>query len=424
MAFKKRGGNEKQQEIDLEIYFDNSATTRVDDDVIRVMEQVMREDYGNPSSKHMKGVDSERYIRSAASVLAGILKVSEKEIIFTSGGTESNNMALIGAAMANRRKGKHIISTCFEHPSVLEPLKYLEQFICPDGEHFEIQYLHVDPDGHISMEELKSSIRPDTILVTTMFVNNEIGAVQDVAAIGKLIRAVNPSCLYHVDAIQAFGKYPIYPGKMNIDLLSVSGHKFHGPKGIGFLYKNEKVKLNPLILGGGQQKGMRSGTDNVPGAAGLGEAAKIAYRDLQENVEHLTALKDRLIDGLSGYAEEIAASSSGDAKNGHERCYIRVNSKKGSLSAPHIVSATFFPVKSEVMLHALEEKGIYVSSGSACSSNKPGLSGTLQSIGLSAKEADCTIRFSFSKYNTAEEVDFCLEKIRETYEVLRKFTSH
>ena len=402
-AGDERSTADQQQEIDLEIYFDNSATTRVDDDVIRIMEQVMREDYGNPSSKHMKGVDSERYIRSAASVLAGILKVSEKEIIFTSGGTESNNMALIGAAMANRRKGKHIISTCFEHPSVLEPLKYLEQFICPDGEHFEIQYLHVDPDGHISMEELKSSIRPDTILVTTMFVNNEIGAVQDVAAIGKLIKAVNPSCLYHVDAIQAFGKYPIYPGKMNIDLLSVSGHKFHGPKGIGFLYKNEKVKLNPLILGGGQQKGMRSGTDNVPGAAGLGEAAKIAYRDLQENVEHMTALKDRMIDGLSGY---------------------KVNSKKGSLSAPHIVSVTFFPVKSEVMLHALEEKGIYVSSGSACSSNKPGLSGTLQSIGLSAKEADCTIRFSFSKYNTAEEVDFCLEKIRETYEVLRKFTSH
>ena len=410
----------------MDIYFDNSATTRVDDKVIELMEQVMRTDFGNPSSKHVKGVASERYLKDAAGILGKILKVQDKEIIFTSGGTESNNMALIGAAMANRRKGKHIISTCFEHPSVLEPLKYLEQFVCPDGEHFEIQYLPVDHDGHISLEELKKSIRPDTILVTTMFVNNEIGAVQDVAAIGKLIKSVNPSCLYHVDAIQAFAKYPIFPKKMNIDLLSVSGHKFHGPKGVGFLYKNEKVRLNPLILGGGQQKGMRSGTDNVPGVAGMGEAAKNAYQDLSANAEYLTGLKDRLIDGLSVYAQEVetASDSAANPKNRSEGCHIRVNSHKGALSAPHIVSATFYPVKSEVMLHALEEKGICVSSGSACSSNKPGLSGTLQSIGLSAKEADCTVRFSFSKYNTAEEVDYTLEKVRETYEVLRRFTSH
>ena len=410
----------------MDVYFDNSATTQVDDKVIEIMEQVMRTDYGNPSSKHRKGVTSEQYLKDAAGILGKILKVQDKEIIFTSGGTESNNMALIGAAMANRRKGKHIISTCFEHPSVLEPLKYLEQFVCPDGEHFEIQYLPVDHDGHISLEELKRSIRPDTILVTTMFVNNEIGAVQDVAAIGKMIKSVNPSCLYHVDAIQAFAKYPIFPGKMNIDLLSVSGHKFHGPKGVGFLYKNEKVRLNPLILGGGQQKGMRSGTDNVPGVAGLGEAAKNAYQDLSANVQHLTGLKDRLIDGLSAYAKEVEAApdSAGNPKSRAEGCHIRVNSHKGALSAPHIVSATFYPVKSEVMLHALEEKGICVSSGSACSSNKPGLSGTLQSIGLSAKEADCTVRFSFSKYNTAEEVDYTLEKVRETYGVLRRFTSH
>ena len=413
----------------MEVYFDNSATTQVDDRVIEIMEKVMREEYGNPSSKHMKGVEAETYLKQAASVLAGILKVSEKEIIFTSGGTESNNMALIGGAMANWRKGRHIIATCFEHPSVLEPLKYLEKYTCPDGSHFEIQYLPVDRDGHISLKELSASIRPDTILATTMFVNNEIGAVQDVSAIGRIIKEKNPGCLYHVDAIQAFGKLPILPRKMNIDLLSVSGHKFHGPKGVGFLYKNEKVRINPLILGGGQQKGMRSGTDNVPGIAGLARAAQIACEDLAGKAAHMTSLKDRLTGGLEAYAEQVRASEAGDPANDNKKgrntpAYIRINSRKGTDSAPHIVSATFYPVKSEVMLHALEERGIYVSSGSACSSNKPGLSGTLQSIGLSAKEADCTIRFSFSDENTQEETDYVLEQIREVYGVLKKFAPH
>ena len=402
----------------MEVYLDNSATTKVDDSVINVMEKVMREDYGNPSSKHQKGMDSEKYLKEARTKLAGILKAAEKEIIFTSGGTESNNMALIGAALANQRMGKHIISSCFEHSSVLEPLKYLEKYVCPDGESFHVTYLPVDQDGHISIEDLKRTMTPQTILVTTMFVNNEIGAVQNITEIGKVIKQIQPKCLYHVDAIQAFGKYTILPKKMNIDLLSVSSHKFHGPKGVGFLYKNEKAKVNPIILGGGQQKGMRSGTDNVPGIAGMLKAAENAYAELTENRAHFIQLKDRMINGL----EQIAARTS--EKEGIENCYIRVNSKKGEDSAPHIVSATFFPVKSEVMLHALEEKGIYVSSGSACSSNRPGLSGTLQSIGLSAKEADCTLRFSFSKYNTEAEIDYTLGQIENIYSVLKKFTSH
>ena len=422
----------------MEIYFDNAATTRVDDCVVDLMAKVMREDFGNPSSKHMKGVEAEGYLKEALKTLAGILKVQEKEIIFTSGGTESNNMALIGAAMACMRKGKHIISTCFEHPSVLEPLKYLERFTCPDGGHFEIQYLPVDREGHINPDELAGAIRPDTILVTTMFVNNEIGAVQDVSRIGRIVKEMNPQCLYHVDAIQAFGKYSIFPKRMNIDLLSVSGHKIHGPKGIGFLYKSENVRLQPLILGGGQQKGMRSGTDNVPGAAGLSRAAHNAYLELASNVSYLIFLKDRMIDGLEQFANELketgtagsgegqtGASSAGHAAGKRKTAgYIRINSQKGEAGAPHIVSATFYPVKSEVMLHALEDKGIYVSSGSACSSNKPGLSGTLQSIGLSAKEADCTLRFSFSKYNSEEEVDCALDIIREVYGVLSRFTSY
>ena len=411
----------------MEVYFDNAATTRADDCVVDLMTKIMREDYGNPSSRHRKGLEAEQYLKEARKKLAEILRVQEKEIIFTSGGTESNNTALIGAAMTMRRKGKHIIATCFEHPSVLEPLKYLEQFVCPDGEHFEIQYLPVDAEGHIDPDELARSVRPDTILVSVMFVNNEIGAVQDISRIGRIVKEMNPDCLFHVDAIQAFGKYPISPKRMKIDLLSVSGHKIHGPKGVGFLYKDEHVRLKPLILGGGQQKGMRSGTDNVPGAAGLGKAAANAYMELESNVSYLTFLKDRMIDGLEQMARELeeeAGDAAGTDRKKQGSGYIRVNSQKGTASAPHIVSAVFFPVKSEVMLHALEDKGICVSSGSACSSNKPGLSGTLQSIGLSAKEADCTIRFSFSKYNSEEEVDYTLKTLRELYQVLRRFTSH
>ncbi len=402
-----------------EIYFDNSATTRVDDDIIDVISQVMRQDFGNPSSKHMKGMESEHILKEAREKIAKILKVSEKEIIFTSGGTESNNLALIGTAMAYQRRGRHIITTCFEHSSVLEPLKYLENYIFADGGRFEVTYLPVDNDGHISLEELRKAIRSDTIIVSTMFVNNEVGAVQDIEGIGKLVKEVNPGCIYHVDAIQAFGKYNIYPKKMNIDLLSVSSHKFHGPKGAGFLYKNEKVRVTPLILGGGQQKGLRSGTDNVPGAAGMTKAAENAYENLAENASHMTELKNRLTDGLNEFADQIKSEPGSAGKY-----YIKINSKKGNLSAPHIVSATFFPVKSEVMLHALEEKGIYVSSGSACSSNRPGLSGTLQAIGLSAKEADCTLRFSFCRYNTIEEIDYTIEQIKDTYNMLKKFVSH
>jgi len=360
----------------------------------------------------MKGVEAEKYLRTARNQIAGILKVSEKEIIFTSGGTESNNMAVIGAAMARKRRGKHIIATCFEHPSVLEPLKYLEHYVCPDGESFEITYLPVNNKGHISLEDLGNAVRNDTILVTAMMVNNETGAVQDTAAIGRIVKEKNPDCIYHTDVIQAFGKYEIFPRKMNIDMLSVSGHKFHGPKGTGFLYKNEKVRIEPLILGGGQQKGMRSGTDNVPGIAGIGLAAETAYSNLDSNVHHLLELKNALMQGLTRL------------NPGQRESYIKINSSPGYESAPHIVSVTFFPVKSEVMLHALEERGIYVSSGSACSSNKPGLSGTLQSVGLTKKEADCTIRFSFSKYNTLEEVDYALGQISDVYNMLKRFVSH
>lgn len=394
----------------MECYFDNSATTRVSDNVIKTVTKVMTEDFGNPSSKHAKGVQSEAYLKDARQVLSKILKVKEKEILFTSGGTESNNMALIGAALANERAGRHIIATSIEHPSVLEPLRTLAE---RRNDPFEITYLPVDAQGHVSLSDLQAAIREDTILVSIMMVNNEIGAIQDIAGIGRAIKEKNPKTLFHVDAIQAFGKLEIFPKKMGIDLMSVSSHKFHGPKGVGFLYIQEGTKIRPLIYGGGQQKGLRSGTDNVPGIAGMAIAAVDAYAAREENVRHMNGLKDLLMEELERITQEEQNASFS----------IRINSQRGEQSAPHILSATFSPVKSEVLLHALEERGIYVSSGSACSSNKPGVSRTLESIGLSAKEADCTIRFSFCKDNTTGEVLYTVKQLRELLPILSKFIS-
>ena len=276
-----------------EVYLDNSATTMAYRSVGELVQKVMCEDYGNPSSMHNKGVEAEKYIKEAKETFARLWKVQEKEVYFTSGGTESNNMALIGTALANQRAGKHIISTRIEHASVYQPLAFLESL------GFEVTYLHVDHNGHISLEELEQSIRPDTILVSVMYVNNEIGAIEPIDEIARLVHGKNPKIVFHVDAIQAYGKLVIRPKKQGIDLLSVSGHKIHGPKGIGFLYIDEKVKIRPLIYGGGQQNDMRSGTEKVPGIAGLGVAAKEMYTDHSAKMEYLTGLKDYLIDRAS-----------------------------------------------------------------------------------------------------------------------------
>ena len=380
-----------------EIYFDNSATTRVLDSVKDIVVKVMTEDYGNPSARHRKGKEAEDYVKEAAEEVAATLKVSPKEIIFTSGGTESNNMALIGCAMANRRRGNHIITTRIEHPSVYNPLIMLEE------KGFEVTYLNVDSQGHISLEELEKSLRPDTILVSVMYVNNEVGAVEPVEEIGRMVKTANPGALFHVDAIQAYGKYRIRPKKSGIDLLSVSAHKIHGPKGVGFLYVSEKTKIKPIILGGGQQRGFRSGTENVPGIAGLGVAAREAYRDFDEKIAYLSGLKDYFTDKVA----EIEG--------------VKVNSKKGVESAPQIASVSFEGIRSEVLLHALEDKGIYVSSGSACSSNHPAISGTLKGIGLRKELLDATLRFSFSTLNTREEIDDCIGALKELLPVLRRY---
>lgn len=381
----------------MQAYLDNSATTRCSKRAADVMLKVLTEDFGNPSSLHMKGVEAEKYIKEAKEKIAKTLKIEEKELIFTSGGTESNNMALIGTALANKRAGNHIITTSIEHASVLAPLSYLEEM------GFRITYLKVDKDGIISLEELKEAVTEETILVSIMMVNNEMGALQPIEEAVKVIKAKNPNTLVHVDAIQAYGKYRIYPKKMGIDLLSVSGHKIHAPKGTGFLFIRDKVKVKPLLHGGGQQKGMRSGTENVPGVAALAEAAAEIYENFEEKIEHLYALKQRFIDGVL----KIDG--------------VSVNGKTGRDSAPQIVSVSIDGVKSEVMLHKLEERGIYVSAGSACSSNKPAVSATLTAIGLKKNLLDSTIRFSFCVDTTEEEIDYALKVMQEVIPMLQKY---
>ncbi|MBP3475199.1 MAG: cysteine desulfurase [Lachnospiraceae bacterium] len=384
----------------MEVYLDNSATTRCFDEVAQLMHKIMCEDYGNPSSMHHKGVEAEQYLRYAKETLARILKVNEKEILFTSGGTESDNIALIGTAMANHRRGRHLITTQIEHPAILQTMSYLED------QGFEVTYLPVDHEGRISLEDLERAIRPDTILVSIMHTNNEIGSLQPLAEAGALIKKCNPRTLFHVDAVQGFGKFRIYPNKMHIDMLSVSGHKIHGPKGVGFLYIKEGSKVNPIMYGGGQQKGMRSGTENVPGIAGLAKAAEMVYENLDRDMQRMYGLRDMLIRGVSRIED------------------VKVNGCSGSEAAAHIVSLSVRGVRSEVLLHALEERGIYVSAGSACASNKPQTSATLKAIGVEKDLLDSTIRFSFSVFTTEEEIQYTIQALCEMIPMLRRYTRH
>ena len=381
----------------MEVYLDNSATTRCSVRARDLMMQILTEDYGNPSSLHNKGKEAEDYIRRAREQIARTLKIDGRALLFTSGGTESNNLALIGGALANRRLGRHIITTAIEHPSVHAPLAHLKEL------GYEITELSVDRDGVISLEELRCALREDTVLVSIMMVNNEIGALEPVMEVGRLIKEKNPKTLFHVDAIQAYGKFHIYPQKWGIDLLSVSGHKIHAPKGTGFLYIADKVKVQPMIFGGGQQKGLRSGTENVPGVAALGEAAAEIYENFEKKTERMYALRERLIAGIG----EIEG--------------VTVNGRADRCCAPHIVSISIRDVRSEVMLHSLEEYGIYVSAGSACSSHKPAPSRTLQALGLSKGAVESTIRISLSVDTTQEEIDYTVAKLKEIIPFRRKF---
>lgn len=384
----------------MEVYLDNSATTKCLPSVAALMTKIMCEDYGNPSSMHRKGVESEKYIRYAKEVIARTLKVQEKEILFTSGGTESDNIALIGTAFANCRAGNHIITTRIEHPAILQTCAYLEK------QGFQITYLPVDANGIIRLADLERAMTRQTILVSIMHTNNEIGSLQPIAEAGELIKRMNPNTVFHVDAVQGFGKFHIYPKKMKVDMLSVSAHKIHGPKGVGFLYINEKVKVKPIIFGGGQQKGMRSGTENVPGIAGMALAVEEIYKDFEEKTDYLYAIKDRFIKGVSSIEG------------------VKVNGLTGRDSAPHVVSVSIAGIRSEVMLHALEDKGIYVSAGSACASNKPATSATLKAIGVEKQYLDSTLRFSFSVLTTEEEIDYTLQQMYDMIPMLRRYTRH
>lgn len=394
-------GRSGYEVMNMEVYLDNSATTRSFDSVAELVSKVMCQAYGNPSSMHRKGVEAEQYLRYAREVISRNLKVQEKEIIFTSGGTESDNLALIGTAMANCRAGRHVITTEIEHPAVLQTMHYLETM------GFQVTYLPVNTEGVIQLEDLRRAITPETILVSIMHTNNEIGAIQPVGEAGALIKQMNPGTVFHVDAVQGYGKCRIYPKRMHIDLLSVSGHKIHGPKGVGFLYKSEKVKMQSVVYGGGQQKGMRSGTENVPGIAGLAKAVEEIYDNMEDEVRRLYALREKFIEGVLEIPD------------------VKINGACWEKSAPHIVSVSIRGIRSEVMLHALEEKGIYVSAGSACASNKAAaLSETLKAIGVEKELLDSTIRFSFSVFTSQEEIDYTLRMMYDMIPMLRRYTRH
>ena len=377
----------------MEAYFDNAATTAVFPEVRELMVKLMEEDYGNPSSLHMKGIEAERYIKEATASIASTLKCQEKELVFTSGGTESNNLAIIGSAMARRRAGKHIITSSVEHASVSATMEFLEK------EGFEITRIGVSEDGKLDLEELKNSLREDTILVSVMYVNNEIGTIQPIEEISGIIKSYNPAIYFHVDAVQAFGKLVFTPKKLGVDLLSISGHKIHGPKGSGVLYIKDKTLIRPIIYGGGQQRAMRSGTENVPAIAGLGLAATLMYKDNEKKMEYIRSLKNTFIEKVTKL--ENVFDNSGDA--------------------PHIASISFVGIRSEVMLHALEEKGIYVSSGSACSSNKPHVSSVLKAINLDGSRLESTLRFSFCETNTMEQIEYAIDVIKDILPVYRRY---
>lgn len=378
----------------MKVYFDNAATTKIIPEVREIMLETLDEEYGNPSSMHLKGVGAEKYIRYARNVISKQLKCEPKEIIFTSGGTESNNLALIGTALANRRAGSHIITTGIEHASVYQPILYLQE------QGFRITFLKVDKEGKVDLEDLRQSLCEDTILVSVMAVNNEIGAIEPVEEIAGIVKEYNKDIIYHVDAVQAFGKMAIYPKRIGVDVMSMSGHKIHGPKGSGALFVDSRVKIKPILYGGGQEKGVRSGTENTSAIAGMGKAVEVMYDRLEENNRKMRQVKEALIAGALGI--EGVADHSGEA--------------------PHIASLSFPGVRSEVLLHALEDRGIYVSAGSACSSNHPAVSGVLKAIGLDKNLLESTLRFSFSEYNTVEEAEYTVRALKEILPVLRRFT--
>lgn len=376
-----------------EIYLDNSATTRQYDEVTELMADVARNMYGNPSSLHTKGIEAEKIVRSARASIAESLGVQSKQIYFTSGGTESNNLAIRGFLDANPRKGKHIITTQIEHPSVLEVYHHLEK------QGYRVDYIDVDENGIADIYQLQKVITPETALISVILVNNETGAIQQAEQIATIRDALNPQTVIHADAVQAYGKMQLLPEKSGIGILSVSSHKIHGPKGIGALYVSKKVKISPLFYGGGQETLLRSGTENVPGIAGFGLASKLTLSKLEEHYEHVSLLKKSFLEKLAATEIDHSVLSSKDA-------------------LPYILNIAFKDVRAEVLLHHLEQKGIYVSTGSACASHKNTRSHVLTAMNVPVQLIDGAIRFSFSGFNTQAEISRTIESLKEIIPII------
>ncbi|MFT5873641.1 MAG: cysteine desulfurase [Clostridium sp.] len=376
----------------MEIYLDNSATTMPYEEVIDDVCSTMKNYYGNPSSAHSLGFKAERKLREMRLNIASSINASSEEIIFTSGGSESNNFLIKGFAKST----SHIITTKIEHPSILNTFKALEEIGA------KVTYIDVDESGRIDIKTLIDSITPGTQLVSVMHVNNEVGVIQDIELIGRLIKEKSSRAKFHVDAVQSYGKFPIDVQKFKIDLLSTSAHKIHGPRGIGFAYVRKGLIPNCLISGGGQERNLRSGTENLAGIVGFATAATISCNNQYENFNKILELKKYFIEKLSKLDDVI------------------INSKLEEHFSPYILSASFKGVKGEVLLHSLEEKGIYVSTGSACSSKKHKSSEVLKSLGRSLEEQAGTIRFSFSKGNNKEEIDYVIIELSKSLEFLRK----
>jgi cysteine desulfurase len=381
----------------MEVYLDNSATTKPTPEVVAAINRAYSESYGNPSSLHRKGLEAERILSQARRGIASAIGAAPEEILFTSGGTESNNLAITGFLKRARHLNKYITTTKIEHPSVLNVFKKLEA----DG--FEIVYLNPDPSGIVNLNEVKAVLEKEPALLSVMLVNNETGALQPIMEIAQLLRASGKKTIFHVDAVQAFGKVPFLVNSLNIDLLSVSGHKFHGPKGVGALFVKKGVKLEPLFFGGNQESGLRSGTENLPAIAGMSTAAEQTVKSLTEAIAKMRLLKNRLQNEIERNIPDI-----------------RINSPAEVNCAPHILNVSFLGVKSEILLHALEQDGIYVSSGSACSSRKKSFSHVLQAMGRSEAELDSAIRFSFNRFNELAEIDYVADRLQTHVAALRK----
>lgn len=378
-----------------DIYLDNSATTKPFDAVVDHMNEISRYFYGNPSSLHIKGIEAERKINEARDKVAKSIGVNSKQIIFTSGGTESNNLAIRGCLDGNPRKGRHIITTRIEHPSILEVFKQLESI------GYKLDYINVSKDGRLILDDLRAKMSDQTALVSIMLVNNEMGAIQPVEEASVIIKSINRNTVLHVDAIQAFGKMRLNPVQQGIDLMSVSSHKINGPKGIGALFIANGLKMKPILFGGGQESLMRSGTENVSGISGFGLAVEMTYNRLDETISNVKGLKAAFIEGLK------------------DTSFI-YNIISQEYTSPYILNISFEGLKSEVLLHHLEERRIFVSAGSACSSRKITRSHVLQAMGLQDTIIDSAIRFSFSSMNTKNDIIETISALQDIVPVLQK----